>query len=285
MTTTEEIATVAYKGAIDVRERAGIHRLDPINIFDCAQRLKVDVRFIVGGTFEGMYEKDRKVIILPTDRPAGRRVFTCAHELAHWRYKHGSMLDDATTVESYNDRPEERLANMFAGYVLMFPPAVDSARAALEINYSNCSAQDLFALASWFGVSYASMIGHLRWALGILSHRRYDELKKVTPRAIRSLILRGRECSHLVDLHRLVPKMPIDLEVGDLALLPAGVAFNSRCLVTIESQADHTLVEAVAPGIALLGKTNDDWAAVARVMRRGYTGRSVFRHLESDDDE
>lgn len=285
MTTTEEIATVAYKGAIDVRERAGIHRLDPINIFDCAQKLNVDVRFIVGGTFEGMYEKDRRVIVLPTDRPAGRRVFTCAHELAHWRYKHGSMLDDASTVESYNDRPEERLANMFAGYVLMFPPAVDSARSALGINYSNCSARDLFAMASWFGVSYASMIGHLRWALRKLSHRQYEELRKVTPRAIRSLILRGRESSHLVDLNRLVPRMPIDLEVGDLALLPAGVVFNSRSLVTIESQSGHTLVEAVAPGIALLGKTNDDWAAVARVMRRGYTGRSVFRHLESDDDE
>ena len=285
MTTTEEIATVAYKGAIDVRERAGIHRLDPMNIFDCAQKLNVDVRFIVGGTFEGMYEKDRRVIILPTDRPAGRRVFTCAHELAHWRYKHGSMLDDATTVESYNDRPEERLANMFAGYVLMFPPALDAARTALGISYSNCSPQDLFTLASWFGVSYASMIGHLRWALGKLSHRRYEELRKVTPRAIRSLILGGRESPHLVVLNRLTPRMPIDLEVGDLVLFPAGVAFNSGCLSTIESQSNHTLVEAVAPGIALLSTTNNDWTAAARVMRRGYTGRSVFRHLESDDDE
>ena len=79
--------------------------------------------------------------------------------------------------------------------------------------------------------------------------------------------------------------MPIDLEVGDLVLFPAGVAFNSGCLSTIESQSNHTLVEAVAPGIALLSTTNNDWAAAARVMRRGYTGRSVFRHLESDDDE
>jgi Zn-dependent peptidase ImmA (M78 family) len=285
MTTSEEIATVAYKGAIDVRERAGIHRLDPMNIFDCAQKLNVEVRFIVGGTFEGMYEKDRRVIILPTDRPAGRRVFTCAHELAHWRYKHGSMLDDATTVESYNERPEERLANMFAGYLLMFPPAVESVRTALGINYSNCSAQALFSLASWFGVSYASVIGHLHWALGKLSHRRYEELRKVTPRAIRSLILGGRESPHLVVFNRVAPRMPIDLEVGDLALLPSGVSYNSGCLATIETQSNSSLVEAVAPGIALLSKTNDDWAAVVRVMRRGYTGRSVFRHLESDDDE
>lgn len=285
MTTNDEIATAAYKGAIDVRERAGIHRLDPINIFDCAEKLNVDVRFIVGGTFEGMYEKDRRVIILPVDRPSGRRVFACAHELAHWRYKHGSMLDDAATVECYNDRPEERLANMFAGYVLMFPPAVESARVALGINYSTCSSQDLFTLASWFGVSYASILGHLRWALGKLSQRRYEELKKVTPRTIRSLYLSGRESPHLVVFNQLIPRMPIDLEVGDLALFPHGVAFNSRCFTMIETQTSHTLVEAVSPGVALLNKTGNEWAAVARVMRRGYTGRSVFRHLESDDDE
>lgn len=285
MTTTEKIATVAYKGAIEVRERLGIHREDPLNIFDCASRLKVDVRFIVGGTFEGMYEKDRRVIILPTDRPAGRRVFTCAHELAHWQYKHGSMLDDSTTVESYNDRPEERLANMFAGYLLMFPPAVESARSALGINYVTCNAQEIFTLSSWFGVSYASMLGHLRWALRKISQDHYELLKRFTPKHIRSQILGGIVSPHLVVQNVLTPRIPIDLEVGDIAIFPPGITFDSRSLVEVGNQTNQTCVQAVSPGIALLRNETNSWAAVARVMRRGYTGRSIFRHLESDDDE
>ncbi len=280
----EELATIAYKGAIDVRDRASIGRLDPINIFDCSEKLKVEVRFVFGGTFEGMYEKEKKVIVLPVDRPAGRRVFTCAHELAHWRYKHGSMLDDSTTIEGYNDRPEERLANMFAGYILMFPPAVESARAALGISYSACSSDDIYALASWFGVSYASMLNHLRWALRKLGHSAYEELKRVAPRTIRTRLLGGRESQHLVVMHSLIPRIPIDLEAGDFALLPASVKADGGSVAVIEQRPSHTLVQAVRPGISLLRSESSDWAAAARVMRRGYTGRSIFRNLEPEDD-
>lgn len=281
----EEIATTAYRGALDVRKRAEVPRLDPVNIFDCAQKLKVEVRFIVGGTFEGMYEKERKVIILPVDRPAGRRVFTCAHELAHWRYKHGSMLDDSATVEDYNNNPQERLANMFAGFLLMPPPAVEDAAQSLAIEYSNCTAEQIYELASWFGVSYASMLGHLKWALRKIDFTRYEQLKRVAPREIRSRFLAGRKSQHLIVMNRMTPRTPIDMEVGDLALLPAGVANSGRSLNIIESTPVHTLVEAVCPGVALLHTTNNSWSAAARIMRRSYTGRAVFRNLESDDDE
>lgn len=285
MIDNEEIATIAYKGAIEVRERANVARLDPLNIFDCAERLKVEVRFIVGGSFEGMYEKERRVIVLPVDRPAGRRVFTCAHELAHWRYKHGSMLDDATTIEAYSDRPEERLANIFAGYLLMFPPAVESARAALGINYSTCRPEAIYSLASWFGVSYTSMVAHLRWALKKLSHARYEDLKRIAPRSIRARLLAGRESQHLIATSALAPRIPIDMEAGDFALLPARVTVDGGSLSMIECASSHTLVQAARPGIALLRSADTSWSAVTRVMRRGYTGRAVFRNLESDDDE
>lgn len=280
----EELATIAYKGAIDVRERVNAGRLDPINIFDCSEKLRVEVRFVVGGTFEGMYEKEKKVIVLPVDRPAGRRVFTCAHELAHWRYKHGSMLDDSTTIEGYNDRPEERLANMFAGYLLMFPPAVESARAALGISYSVCISDDIYAMASWFGVSYASMLNHLRWSLRKLSHSRYEDLKRIAPRTIRSRLLGGRESQHLVVMRSMTPRIPIDLEAGDFALLPASVRADGGSVAVIEQQPNHTLVQAVRPGVSLLRSETSSWAAAARVMRRGYTGRAIFRNLEPEDD-
>jgi Zn-dependent peptidase ImmA (M78 family) len=285
MTDNEEIATMAYRGALDVRKRAEVPRLDPVNIFDCAEKLKVEVRFIVGGTFEGMYEKERKVIVLPVDRPAGRRVFTCADELAHWRYKHGSMLDDSTTVEDYNSSPEERLANMFAGYLLMPPPAVEDAAKALGVGYSNCSAEQIYELASWFGVSYASMLGHLKWALRKISSTRYEQLKRVAPRENRSRLLAGKQSQHLIVMNKLSPRIPIDMEVGDLALLPAGVTNIGKSLNIIESTSTHTLIESMRPGVALLRTIDGSWSAAARIMRRSYTGRAVFRNLESDDDE
>jgi hypothetical protein len=143
----------------------------------------------------------------------------------------------------------------------------------------------MYAMASWFGVSYSSILGHLRWALRKLSQSRYDELKRVAPRIIRSRLLSGRESQHLVVMTSMTPRIPIDLEAGDFALLPPGVTADGSSVTVIEKRQEHTLLQAVNPGISLVRSDDTSWAAAVRVMRRGYTGRSVFRNLESEDDE
>ena len=195
------------------------------------------------------------------------------------------MIDDESTVESYNEKPEERLANMFAGYVLMFPPAIEWARDVLGLNYETCSAREIYSLASCFGVSYTSLLGHLRWSLRKLSDARYSALKRIPPRVIREDLLQGRVSRHLVVRNQLPLKIPFDLEDGDFALLPPDSITDSRSFVVIESNAQQTLVQAVKPGIALFGNKTSSWTAAARVMRRGFTGRAIFRNLETDDDE
>src|SRR6185295_2542645 len=106
--------------------RSGIARSKPVCVYDLAERLSIEVRFQGGNSFGGMYAKPSKTILVPALRPAGRQAFTCAHEMAHWFYGHGSQIDLIEDVApGPSNTPEERLANIYAGFLLMPPWAVE----------------------------------------------------------------------------------------------------------------------------------------------------------------
>ena len=55
-------------------------------------------------------------------------------------------------------------------------------------------------------------------------------------------------------------------------------------IVQIQDSRDGVLVRALEPGISRLSG-GSDWAAFVRVSRRGFVGRSIFRHMEEVEDE
>lgn len=98
--------------------------MDPLCIYDFAETLGVEVRFVRGESFEGLYARSSTTILVPSLRPRGRQVFACAHELGHWHFKHGTKIEELKFFDlNYNKRSEEYLANLFAAYLLM-PPSV-----------------------------------------------------------------------------------------------------------------------------------------------------------------
>ena len=102
------LARRALRGALEVRKKAGLSLSLPICIYDLAgETLKVEVRFQAGPSFGGMYAKETQTILVPSERPAGRRAFTCAHELGHWYFKHGTRLEDLIEQESWELEEEE----------------------------------------------------------------------------------------------------------------------------------------------------------------------------------
>jgi hypothetical protein len=90
----DSLAAQALEMAAQVRRSAGIGGLVPLCIYDLVESAfgdEIDLRFQPLKSLEGMYSRQHDgtgIIIISSDRPSGRRRYTCAHELGHHLFKH-----------------------------------------------------------------------------------------------------------------------------------------------------------------------------------------------------
>src|SRR2546426_775951 len=78
----KQLVMDAMSTAIQVRQSFGSGLWNPINPYDLAEQLGVEVRFVDITSMEGMYCKAPKPhILLSSHRPLGRQAFNCSHEL------------------------------------------------------------------------------------------------------------------------------------------------------------------------------------------------------------
>lgn len=280
-----ELATTAMRRATEIRRSAGISRTSPLNIYDVAMdKLDLRVQFIAGGSFEGMFAKEQNTILVPSDRPHGRRAFSAAHEVGHWAFGHGSQIDEEDALDKYNQRPEEQLANQFAGHVLMTPAALKQATEKLGLNLARPSPYKIYEMACWFGVGYSTLVNHLQYGVQQLESANADVLLRLELQKIRQHFSPRHSTKYLAVASGLTPAMPLDLAVGDHALLPTEAVLPNEILAITERTTEGLLVEAKRPGIALVSGAGG-WAAAVRVMKKGFTGWAKYRHMEDDDDE
>lgn len=278
------LARLALRGALETRRSGHVPKDAPICLFDLAERLKLEVRFCAGGSFEGMYAKGSNVILVPSLRPPGRQAFTGAHEMGHWYFGHGSRIDELPEFapDERND-PEEWVANLFAAYLLMPSWAVDSSFKRRRLDPKTCSAVELYAVACELGVGYETLIQHLRWSLRLITSARAVELANVTPKAIREQLLGKVATKHLVVSDTAWAAGNIDLQVGHTALLPPGTVLEGGDISVLGDLPTGRLVQARKPGIARAFLEGRDWAKFIRVSRADFEGRSLYRHLEDPD--
>src|SRR5437762_13235377 len=93
----KQLVMNAMAAALKVRRAAGITLWAPVCVYDLADQLEVEVRFVDIPSMEGMYYKNNlPAIFVSSLRPAGRQAFNCAHELGHHIFKHGSRIDKMT---------------------------------------------------------------------------------------------------------------------------------------------------------------------------------------------
>jgi hypothetical protein len=257
---------------------------DPICVYDFAEKLGVEVRFVGGSSFAGIFAKGMDVVFVPSERPAGRRAFTCAHELAHWRFGHGERVEKLDFDRNDRDVPEEILANFFAGYVLMPARALHSLAAARSMDFGTLTAINAYRLASQLGVGYGTLIKHLRWSERLIDQVQMEQLELRTPKDIRRELLGHDTSGHLVVADRQWARVAIDLEVGDHAIVPHGVDLTGNSARIVRECSHGSVIEALRPGISqAIGA--GDWASMVRVSRRQYVGRGTFRHLEDDEND
>jgi len=280
-----EMANTAFRRAVEIRKSAKIGRTDPLNVFDIAMNhLGLRVQFLAGSSFEGMFAKEQKTILVPSERPHGRRAFAAAHEIGHWAFDHGSQIDLTDSFEDYNAKPEEQIVNLFGGYLLMFPASVEVGAAEVGLNFKLPTAQKIYELACWLGVGYTTLINHLQRTLFKISSTDADALRHVELKNIRKIFSPDFPTRHLVVTSSFKPRMPIDIQVGDHVIVPQGAISSNDCLTFVSSNQHGQIFGAVNPGISLL-QGSTDWAAAIRVMTREFTGWAKYRHLENDNDE
>jgi Zn-dependent peptidase ImmA (M78 family) len=273
----------AIRGALATRTQGGVLATSPICVYDVADRLGIEVKFCPGNSFGGMYSKPSTTILVPSMRPAGRQAFTCAHEIGHWYFGHGTRIDDVDLMEWTSNDVDEQLANTFAAYLLMPARAVRKAFSDRCWSLNKCSPIQMYMAAGQLGVGYSTLVQHMRYSLNLLSERDAQRFLKVTPKHIRHDVLGNSETKFLVIADLQWSDIAIDIQVGDVAILPAKTAVEGRSVEVLGENKLGRLIRGCSPGISRAELLDSSWAVYVRVSRNGFVGRSQYRHLEDPD--
>lgn len=280
------LALRASTAALRIRQKAQIAPHQPCNVFDLADGLGVEVRFAPLPSAEGVYSPGKPVIIVSSLRPVGRQAFTCAHELGHHAYGHGEQFDELIEERGKKRRfdSEEFEADSFASALLMPRTAILKGLRERGWNSKTLLPEQAYVLASWLGVGYGTLISNMQWGMGFLTPHQAAALEKVRLPQIRKSIL-GQECrDHLVVVDEAWSGRAIDVQIGDLILLPKG-EIEGAVVQPVHAFSTGCLVRAIRPGVGRTVSSNRNWAQFIRVSRKQYTGLARFRHLEEVDDE
>jgi hypothetical protein len=279
------MAKQASTMSLRLRAEARFKPWDAIDIFDLAHGAGVELRFANIPSMEGMYLRQQSpLILIASERPSGRQRFTCAHELGHHLFEDSSRIDELLETTNPDERKsdEEIRADMFAGLLLMPKTTVMRGFAVRNLPIATASAIDVFRVSCWLGVGYSTLLNHLKFALHIIQDDHFASLIRHPPKSIRREIL-GRDIPEdLIVVDEFWDGRPIDARVGDLLLLPHGSTLEGQNCLAESGSTNPTLFRAVKPGIGRF-ESSSGWAAFARVMRKNYEGRAIFRHLEEVD--
>ncbi len=282
-----QLAQEAIVEALRTRKNIGLSTSQPVCVLDAAEQLGLEVRLVDIPSMEGLYcRADRPTIILSTLRPVGRQNFTCAHEIAHHVLGHGEQFDELLEQKSERRQrdPKEFMADCFAGAFLMPKTATSHALAVRTIDLAHARPEDLYSVANWFGVGYGTLIQHLWHSLSLIDAHRARHALKIQPQQIRRQFIGDHPSHHLVVADEHWTDVAIDLEVGDLLLLPVGTHAEGTVLQTEPTTLErNTLQRAMMPGIGRVTQ-GDSWSAFVRVRRKEYVGLARHRFEEEISD-
>jgi Zn-dependent peptidase ImmA (M78 family) len=271
------------QAASDARDSVGIDLVAPVDIYAVAEAIGIRVRFLPV-SMEGFYRKGSPPrVMLSALRPLARRAFTCAHEIGHHWFGHGSTIDELQGDDRHDsDIAEEILANAFAGFMLM--PSIGLRRAFNSRGWKPATGNPLqiLTIASEFGVGYETLLTHLSMTLGDMPRWVRTELGKWTPQRIRKKVLGDADADGLVILDEKHQTASVDLEDGYALAVPTGATISGSVLTPRQAIAGFDVYDAVGRGRATI-KTAQ-WQAEARVAPQKFIGPANYRFLEDPDE-
>lgn len=284
MNSKRQLATQGLVMALQVRQSRSIMPWQALCVFDVAESSGTCVRFDDLNSMEGMYSKKDATILVSTNRGFGRRAFTCAHELGHHVFGHGVHVDQLVEFAARESNPEDFLADCFAGFLLMPKLAVDKGFTSRGWAVRDCTAQQVFVVAGWFGVGYETLVKHMHFSLGVIDAEQKSALLKSSPRSLRALLLGTEVAEDVFVVDGTWADRAVDLQVGDLIVAPPDCVSDGAAIKPVGSVERGIVFKAVCPGISSrLTIEGTEWAAHVRVSRRGFVGWNMYRNLEDPD--
>ena len=284
----KKLISQALFEALKLRKKYGHELWAPICIYDLSEERGVEVRFEGFSSMEGMYSKTPgPIIIVNSERHSGRQSFTCAHELGHHEFNHGSRIDELTENRTKSKYcPEDFLADCFAGFLLMPQVAIQNAFSNRDWDFPNPTHTQLYTIAGNLGVGYSTLITHMQQSLRILNPSLAQTLLKFQPKHIKEEILGYTTNSNLIVADEMWKSRAIDIQVGDLVLTRSETINEGECISPVHNSDKGDIFEGVTPGIGRLLNERFKWATFVRVSRKQYVGLGKYRHLkEVKDDE
>lgn len=282
--TIPELARNAARAAARLRADLGVGPAEGVCPFDVAERVGVSVRLVALSSLEGMYSADpRPTIVVSVERPTGRQRYTCGHELGHHVFGHGTRIDEMADHVTESWTPAEFAAQRFAAALMMPKLAVDSAFSRRGWSAAQPTPETVFVIAQEFGVGFMTLVGHLERTIGHLPSAAADALRRTRLPQIRDR-LAGFKVEHdLIVVDKHWARRTIDVEVGDVVVLPQHAQFEGACASLVEGRARHLV--GVAPGIGSVLTEARCPPVSLRVSRRAFTGLARYRHLEDVVDD
>lgn len=311
------LAKEALAAALKTRRRLNLALHEAVCAYDAAERLGVEVRFVPIPSMEGMYvrrtlEGTSPHILISAARPSGRQAMTAGHELGHHVFGHGTRIDQYLSGPAQVDQlqpkqsasrsrtafePEEFLAQTFGSYFLMPKSAVDRGFAVRHLAPAQATATEVFCVAGWLGVGYSALVHHMCWSLKLITWRHAEELLAIKLPRLREELLGRTIASDVYMVDSCWTGRPLDLKIGDIAIVPSGAVVESTTgvyaadpkhapAVASTTRRGVRVVEATTTGLGRIAA--GDWAVFVRVSEREYAGRNLYRHLsavDSDDDD
>ena len=279
------IATSGIKKADSLRAELGLNMFQPVNIYDTCLYLEIDVRFR-RINMEGMYISSdvpaNSYILLSSLRPFSRKVFSCAHELGHHLYGHGSKIDmikeGGSEEGAYND--DERVVDIFASALLMLIPGIQLEFKKRNWDLNTATPMQFFTISSVFGVGYSTLIYNCTLNR-LISRAKLNELARYSPSNLLRKILKGeKRTGHLKIIDSKYKQSIVDTEVSGYLYVPKGIELEGDHMEYVSETKNGVCYKALRPGILRAHSRVNDQNYFIRIQNFEYEGISEYRHLE-----
>lgn len=270
--------------ADEVRQHFGLDMFQPINVFDASVELGLVVTF-VDINMEGMYIKKngrKPTILLSNQRPLPRRFFTCAHELGHHVFDHGSKIDGLTEQASGSSHydSDELLVDTFAGALLMPVAGVQAEFAKRNWNIKQATPIQFYMVSSVFGTGYQSLVTHCKFNR-LISSTKADSLLTLTPsKILDSIFASHTNNSHFKIIDSDSELSTIDLEVSNYVFLPKEAVIEGDHFQFHKETSVGKAYSAIKPGIVRVTSPDGSINSYVRIQNFQYSGHAEYRHLE-----
>lgn len=272
----------AYAKACNIRREAAKSPVAPIDPVELAIFASCKVIYTGLDSLEGLYQPEPEpTIILGSNRPLGRRAFNCAHELGHHLFCHGVQFSELIEQKNDSRKPiEEVIADGFAANLLMPKQGVLKAIKDRGITTEALEPEDVFMLASYFGVGYSTLITHLEQTIRCINSSQKEKLLNTKPAFVKSAFDLSPQ-SELIFVDRFWKHRSVDLEVGDSIHVPTDVEPEDYSFFDlIRKEKSYSIFQGKKTGITRLVSSSTEWAANVRISRKNYTGHAEYRYLE-----